>query len=200
MVRFGVAAIIVAGLALPPGGASAGASTGKAPGGVLSEIKGAVIIHDVLRDNDAKDGEANSVDIGGELLSIPIIFANPDNTFLRILSQPRAHLGGLANTSGHTSQGYLGLTWDHQFESRVFVEFAFGFALHDGQLKGEVPPNNRPNLGSQVLFREGLDVGYRLESGHSIAVHASHISNAGWFAKENDGMNFVGARYGYRFD
>jgi hypothetical protein len=51
-----------------------------------------------------------------------------------------------------------------------------------------------------VLFREGLDLGYQFNGGHSVSVHGSHISNAGWFAHENDGMNFLGARYGFRFD
>ena len=53
-------------------------------------------------------------------------------------------------------------------------------------------------LGSQFLFRESLDIGYRFGR-HGISAFAAHISNAG-LDNDNDGMNFLGVRYSFAFD
>lgn len=190
--------IVAAAVSLATAGI-ASAQSGPA-GGFISELKAGVLLHDVLRDNATKNGEENSIDLGGEVLLTPITLFKPDSALLKALLQPRPHLGGQINTDDNTNQLYFGLTWDYRAASGPFFEFGFGFTVHDGQLKGKTPSNDRPNLGSSVLFREGIDLGYRFAGGHSLAVHASHISNAGWFAKQNDGMNFVGLRYGFRFD
>jgi len=198
-VRWKVAAAWTTALLVSGGFVAAPALAGEPAAGVISEVKASVLVHDVLRDGN-KTAESNTVDLGGEVLFAPFKFANPDAKILRTLVQPRLHLGGLVNTAGHTDSGYLGLTWDYRFDNQVFIEGAFGFALHNGQLHAQTPPNNYPNLGSSVLFREGIDVGYRFDGVNSVALHLSHMSHAGWFADENDGMTFLGLRYGYRFD
>lgn len=177
------------------------ASAQDGAGGFVSEIKGGVLLHDVGRGNETKNAEENTIDINAEILFDRITLIDTGNDLLNLLVQPRPHIGGQVNTGGWTNHGYFGITWDYQFEAGPFIEFAFGFGVHDGQLKGPSTRNtDRPNLGSRVLFREGLDLGWRFAGGHSLAVHGSHLSNGGVFAKENDGMNFLGVRYGYRFD
>lgn len=172
--------------------------------GLVSEIKAGVFWHDFARDA-GKQAEENTVDLNGEILFGPFKLADTGSAIGDWLLTWRPHLGGSVNTAGKTSLGYAGITWEYQWTSGPFFEFAFGFAAHDGQLTGRrsaggaLIPGGRPNLGSPVLFREGLDLGYRFQGGHSVAAHISHISNAGWLAKENDGMNFMGLRYGYRF-
>ena len=185
---------------------SAPASAAGALGGYISEVKGGFFDHDALRDNSGKQKESNTLDINGEILSQPIKFGSSEIPALNAIYQPRAHLGFTANTAGYTSAGYTGVTWDFNLGSNFFFAPSFGFTVHNGQLKtkktatGTVIDTGRPALGSTVLFREGADIGYRFAGGHSAAVFFGHMSNAGLFAKENAGMNFLGARYGYKFD
>ncbi|MEI6558807.1 MAG: acyloxyacyl hydrolase [Rhodospirillaceae bacterium] len=188
--------------ALLAGGPPASA---EALGGWISEVKGGLFDHDALRDQTSKQKEMDTVDINGEILSKPIKFGTSETPFLNSVYQPRAHLGFSANTAGYTHTGYTGLTWDFNLGSNIFFAFNFGFTAHDGQLKvkktatGSALTTGRPALGSTILFREGGDIGYRFDGGHSAAIYFAHMSNAGLFAKENAGMNFLGLRYGYRF-
>ena len=183
-----------------------GASAPAAAGGILSEIKVGVLDHDAGRDSPTKKRESDTIDLTGELLSVPLVIASSSTPALNALLQPRAHLGFTANTSDYTHTGYTGLTWSWNLGANFFADFAFGLAVNSGQLrgsrdaKGAMIPNGRPNLGSPVTFREGLDLGYRFDAANSLSVFGSHISHASMFAKENDGMNFLGLRYGYRFN
>ena len=174
--------------------------------GLVSEVKGGFFDHDALRDNSGKQKEANTLDINGEVLFKPFKFATSEIPVLNSIYQPRLHVGFTANTAGYTSAGYTGVTWDFDLGYNVFFAPSFGLTVHDGQLNtkkdgnGTVVNTGRPALGSTLLFREGADIGYRFQGGHSASVFFGHMSNAGWFAKENAGMNFLGARYGYRFE
>ena len=195
------AAVFATALSLGAAPASA-----EALGGYISEIKGGLYDHDALRDQKSKQKEMDTLDINGEILFTPIKFASSETPFLNSIYQPRVHLGFTANTAGYTNTGYTGLTWDFNLGSNFFFALNFGLTAHDGQLKtqktagGSSVTTGRPALGSTILFRESGDIGYRLGGGHSVSVIFGHMSNAGLFAKENAGMNFLGARYGYRFD
>ena len=57
---------------------------------------------------------------------------------------------------------------------------------------------DRNAFGCELLFRATLSLGVRLDAHQSLAVMASHISNAG-LCDHNDGLDNVGIRYGYRF-
>ena len=181
-------------------------ASAEALGGLISEIKGGVYDHDALRDQKGKQREMDTVDINGEILFKPIKFATSETPFLNSIYQPRIHVGFTANTAGYTNTGYTGLTWDFNLGSNIFFALNFGLTAHDGQLKtkkdatGAVVNTGRPALGSTILFRESGDIGYRFAGGHSASIIFGHMSNAGIFAKENAGMNFLGARYGYKFD
>ncbi len=164
----------------------------------LSEVKLGVLLHDPFRENPGKDDEQNTVDLNGEILFAPLSLGRSESGVIDALLNPRPHLGGLVNTSGYTDQLYGGLTWGYQFPFDLFVEVALGISVHDGVLnKSDPDAAGRPKLGSRVLFREGVDVGYRHDSGHSLAFHISHMSHGGFFAKENDSLDVIGVRYGY---
>ena len=56
----------------------------------------------------------------------------------------------------------------------------------------------RKALGSNVLFRESFELGYRINPVWQISVYLDHVSNAG-FARYNQSLNEVGGRIGMRF-
>ena len=53
------------------------------------------------------------------------------------------------------------------------------------------------DLGSMVVFRAAVGVGYRFKK-HRVSIMFDHISN-GDFNEYNPGLNVVGIRYGYRW-
>lgn len=169
-------------------------------GSWISEVKGGVLLHDATRNSDTRTSEKDTIDLHGEVIFKTINIIESDNWIIQKLFQVRPHLGGQINTSDQTHQIYTGVTLGHQFQAGLFVDFSFGLTAHTGQLESHDPGNDRPNLGSPILFREALDLGYRFKGGHGVSVYGVHMSHANLFADENDSMNFVGLRYGYRMD
>lgn len=112
---------------------------------------------------------------------------------------PRLHVGGMINTSGRTSYGYTGLalTFENVLFDRVFAEFSFDAAFHDGYT-GLYAPYTRAKLGCVALFRESGSIGYRLTDHWSVMATVDHISNGG-LCDENRGITNVGGRIGYSF-
>jgi lipid A 3-O-deacylase len=152
----------------------------------LSEIRLGVFDHDISFLGHGKEGGA---DINGEVL-----FDSPD--FLKPIWAPRPHLGLSINTQGDTSQVYAGLTWTYEPIQKVFIDFSFGGSLNNGER--DTTDLDRKSLGSHVLFRESLSVGYRVDDHNSISVAFDHESNAN-LASRNEGLNNLGIRWGYRF-
>jgi len=72
----------------------------------------------------------------------------------------------------------------------------FGPGFNDGQTTPIDP--TRKALGSNVLFREALELGYRINPVWQISAYVDHVSNAG-FARYNQSLNEVGGRIGIRF-
>lgn len=107
---------------------------------------------------------------------------------------PRPHMGMMINTRGGTSQLYAGLTWRINWKG-FFIEPSFGGEIHNGQLKQ--PRRGKKALGSRLLFRESISIGYQFTERHSLSVMLDHASNAGTH-KPNCGITTVGIRYGYR--
>lgn len=180
----------------------------------LSEVRLGTILHDPKNlpllgksGTEASDYE-KGLDLNAELL-----FPSPDNSLFRTLFSPRPHLGGMVNTRSKTNHAYAGLTWEYAHSTGLFIDGSFGFAVHDGKLKtpkdgdGGACSGGAPRfycvdgwetLGSRVLFREAVSLGYRFTPQHNVSFTVSHISNGGIFDQANGGMNFVGLRYGYR--
>lgn len=174
------AASLIVALAGLPHAAAAGE-------GLLSEIKLGALAHDVpvLASRDERGVDFN----------VEALFASP--AALSALGAPRPHVGASINGSGDTSQAYAGLTWEWQpFEAPLWGAFSLGGAVHDGER--ENVREDRKALGSRVLFRLGAEVGYDVSESVRVSVLWDHISNAG-LAEENEGLNNVGVRLGYRF-
>ena len=107
------------------------------------------------------------------------------NHFLR----PRLHFGGSISTNGGTNLAYAGLTWEVFLTRRLFVEAAFGGAIHDG-------PDN--DFVFSVNFRESASVGVMLSDRWDIMATVDHMSNAN-LRDENRGLTTVGLRLGRKF-
>ena len=180
---------------------------------IISEVIVAGLWHDPGQDNN----ESNTWDLNAEIIFDKITYFQPDNRYLRFFVTPRPFIGGSLNNEGETHTVYTGLNWMYQFENNLFIAGTFGFTYHTGNLEQEerqcapgegcTLPGNRAfvdngevTLGSRILFRESIDIGYRFYDRHGISIFAAHISNGSLFDEDNDGMNFVGLRYSYSFD
>lgn len=172
---------------------AASAGPVRAADGIIDELKVGVLDHDVGIGGHHKEP---GPDINGEVL-----FTSP--SFLNIIWAPRPHLGADINTRGKTSQFYGGLTWrllnfQQVFtgSDAIFLNGSLGGAIHDGHLRGGGPEDKQ--LGSRVLFRESLEIGYQFVPRQSASLFVDHISNAG-LTHQNQGITNIGVRYGYGF-
>lgn len=105
-------------------------------------------------------------------------------------------VGVSVNSDGDTSKGYAGVRWRYEFESRFFAGIGLGAAVHDGER--HLVSNDRKALGSRVLFHIPVEAGFRFDEHYSVSIYFDHVSNAN-LADENEGMDTLGIRAGYRF-
>lgn len=156
--------------------------------GAVRELRVGSAIHDVdgLWSNDSKEK--------GPDLCLEVVF----NTTLFRLFRASAYpnLGAGFNTRGDTSKVYGGLLLQWEPASAFFFSTGIGLALHDGERDTE--STDRKSLGSRVLFRVPIEIGYAISRHHRIAIAFDHMSNAG-LASPNEGMDTLGLVYGYRF-
>jgi lipid A 3-O-deacylase len=159
-------------------------------------------------DHDPKvlEGREKGVDINPEvILASPVtddMLANAPPWLLWAL-QPRPTIGAAFNTAGETDQFYAGATWSWMLLHNLInpgdginFSFFFGPGGNDGLIHNGTA--TRKALGSHILFREAFEVGYQINPTWEISVYMDHISNGG-LAKENQSINDLGARVGYRF-
>lgn len=137
----------------------------------------------------------------GQDINLEALFTSPG--FLAVLGSPRPHLGADINDEGNTSDVYTGLTWGATLlhgvlnpGDGVFVNGSLGGALQDGY--EDSAPRGRKRLGSPVLFRESVELGYQITARVSISAFVDHISNAN-LAPRNAGITSVGGRLGFKF-
>ena len=129
-------------------------------------------------------------------VSIEARFARFTGGFWDTIWQPRAHLGTNINSAGDTSSVYAGLTWDWQIWGPVFFSLDLGGAVHDGETS--TAELDRKELGSRVLFREAVEIGYRYQGHHALSLRLDHISSAS-LTDNNEGLDTLGVVYGYSF-
>jgi lipid A 3-O-deacylase len=159
----------------------------------IDEFKFGILAHDVgLFDKHVETGS----DVNFELLFTP-----PEA--LSVIGSPRPQVGGSLNTAGGTSSGYFGLTWGitliqslFGWGNSVFLNGSFGGAVQGGYTN-EAPPD-RKKLGSTLLARESLELGYQLTPNLSVSGFLDHMSNAN-LATHNAGLTDAGARLGFKF-
>lgn len=153
----------------------------------LDEIKMGVLYHD-MAGLWSRFSRERGVDLNLEAIFSPHVH------FFGGAIQPA--LGGSVNVSGDTSKWYAGMRWQYAHASGVFVGVGLGGAIHTGKLSP--PREDRKALGSRVLFHIPLEIGYRFKTRHALSVYFDHVSNA-HLAKDNEGLDTLGIRYGYRF-
>jgi len=169
------------------------AGAAPASGGFIDEVRGGVSFQSTgpIAEN-VEDGVA----IAGEVL-----FKSP--AFLRIIGAPRPHIGGSAATDANaTSFVYAGLAWEVDIARRIYLHGGAGGAVHDGRTTFnpavDLPRRGEAFLGCSALFRLHGGAGYRLTERLNVNVTFEHLSNAG-ICSENEGLENVGVRLGYRF-
>jgi lipid A 3-O-deacylase len=166
----------------------------RAESGIVSEVLGGVLAHDVgFIGNHAENGAD---------INLETRFVSPD--LFGVIGSPRPHLGVSVNTEGNTSQLYTGVTWTFTLlrallsdADSLFVDASLGGAVHDGHLHTTIHLNHK-QLGTRFEFRESFEIGYAIIPGQSISLMLDHISNAG-LAHHNGGMENFGLRYGFGF-
>ena len=88
-----------------------------------------------------------------------------------------------------------------QFFENKPVELLFGSGVtadHFNRFKLGRSLDKVFDYGCDLLFRESLSLGFRLDRHQSVSIMLSHISNSG-LCEHNDGLDNLGIRYGYRF-
>lgn len=131
-------------------------------------------------------------DVDGEIRFLPI-------EWLDFMASPRPHIGFHANTSGGTNQIFTGITWEFWFWDNFSIDPSFGLSFNDACCLDHGPPVDSKQLGSHVLFREAVDLGWNFSGPHSVSILLDHVSHGHILAHENEGMDTLGLRYGYRF-
>jgi lipid A 3-O-deacylase len=168
-------------------------ASGSARAGIIDEVKGGVLAHDVGIFGSGVEGGA---DVVGEVL-----FTSPD--FMKIIGAPRPTVGGSVNTAGHTDYLYFDMTWTAtvwrpmlRAGDGVYVGGFLGGAVHDGNLN--VQEDDNKALGTRALYHLGVEVGYQIDPRYSVESYFSHLSNAG-ASSHNPGLNNIGIRFGFKF-
>ena len=166
-------------------------------GGLFSEVRVGAIAHDLT-------ATESSFAVNGEVLfasPVPARLTADIDPLYRWALQPRPHLGFMSNTGGKTSKGYFGLTWTAILATEVWrpgdairFDFLFGGSINDGKHDANLP--DRKDLGGNLLFHVGGEIGYQFDRTWSVSAFFDHDSNANT-AKRNQGLNAAGVRLGY---
>jgi lipid A 3-O-deacylase len=155
--------------------------------GVISEARAGFLIHDAGVFGGRKE-ESEDVDL-------ELLFVSPDA--FDFMWSPRPIVGVHINDSNDTNQLFGGLIWEWWFWRPLYIDFSFGLAVHDGAIDTE--ELGKKSLGSRVLFRESLELGWNFYGGHDIGVMLDHISQGNLLGDRNEGLDTLGVHYGYRF-
>lgn len=158
------------------------------PAGPVREIRVGLAVHDVdgLWSGESKE---KGSDLRGE-----VIFNR--SLFHLLSAEAHFNVGASLNTRGNTSKVYGGFLLEWEPASALLFSTGLGLALHNGER--DTQATDRKSLGSRVLFRIPIEIGYVIDSHHRIVLAFDHVSNA-YLASPNEGMDTIGLVYGYRF-
>ena len=150
-------------------------------------------------DPEQNNNESDTLDLNAEIIFRKLRFFELENPIADFLLSPRPLIGGSVNNKNKTHTAYAALNWRYIFGNNVFIAGSFGFTYHTGNLHRQDDERREVTLGSRILFRESIAMGYRIKGRHSVSFYAAHMSNGG-LDDDNDGMHFVGIRYGYSLE
>lgn len=156
--------------------------------GSVRELRVGMLAHDV---DGLWSGESKEE---GPDLCMALIINHALFDFFSATAYPS--VGASLNTRGDTSMVYGGFLLQWETASAFFFSTGLGLALHDGEL--DTDSANRKSMGSRVLFRIPIEVGYAVNRHHRIVLAFDHVSNA-YLASPNEGMDSLGLVYGYQF-
>ncbi|MBN8511860.1 MAG: acyloxyacyl hydrolase [Rickettsiales bacterium] len=126
----------------------------------------------------------------GKNINIEFLANNVDS-----LLNGRPHIGISMNNQGYTSNFYSGVTWTFNKLNPFYVEASLGVSLNNGVKKTS---NKQRPIGSNLLFRESISIGYNISDSYNVSLMVDHISSAD-IAKPNPGLTDIGIRIGYKF-
>ena len=155
---------------------------------VISEVRVGALYHD--------KGPFSRREEKGYDVNIEFLFVSPK--FLELIWAPRPHIGANINTSGDTSQLYMGLSYGFDLWGPFFAGFSFGGAIHNGKKEFGIRGGDAKELGCRTLFRESIEFGFRFRGQHSLSAMFDHISNIK-ICDKNESLENIGIRYGYSF-
>jgi hypothetical protein len=153
----------------------------------LSDIRVGILAHDVPIWSRSRSE-------GGVGFNTEFIFVWPNYELWA--GMVHSNLGITLNSQGDTSKIYSGFLWEYLWPSGMFLNLGLGLAVHDGKL--ETNDNNRKELGSRILFRIPVEIGFLFTEHHGLSIMFDHVSNA-YVAEPNEGLDNIGIRYTYRF-
>ncbi len=130
----------------------------------------------------------------GIVVNIELTLNNWNRVFL--FGELRPNVGLNISNVGDTSSIYGGFLWEKFYKNGLFVSTGINLAVHDGELRTE--RDDKKSLGSRVLFRIPLEIGYSLTEDYWISILFEHKSN-GFLFEENEGMDELGFRISYSF-
>ncbi|MEW5727365.1 MAG: acyloxyacyl hydrolase [Pseudomonadota bacterium] len=167
-------------------------SPAAAAGGVVREVAAGVLLHDSSYFSDYNE---DGVD-----LAVEAVFRRPNWRAWRWLLSPYPMIGADINLVGDTSFAYAGLRWEVEPSDRLLVAGALGLAAHTGRLERSEEACRVDNcgFGSRATIYIAAEIGWRLDERNAVALVVDHISHAGWFAEQNEGVDNIGVRWRYR--
>lgn len=165
--------------------------------GVVDEIRIGLHAHDVNYTLFPKPWELTLNQI--EDVSFDVLFTSPDLDVFRWIGSPRPDLGVTINLDGQDSLAHFSLTWQLPiFDTPLYVEGAFGGAIHNGYLTNSPDPTRYSNFGCRVNFYERYGVGAHVSDTMTATLTYEHTSNNGW-CDMNQGLSNLGLRLGWKF-
>lgn len=156
--------------------------------GLIRELRCGVAAHDIdsLWSGSSKEK--------GPDIHAGALFNRPLFRLFSATAYPNA--GASINTRGDTSKIFGGLLLQWEPSGPFFFSTGADIVLHNGDR--DTAGTDRKSLGSRVLLRIPVEIGYAITGHHRIMILFDHVSNA-YLANPNEGMDTLGVVYGYRF-
>ena len=149
---------------------------------IFYAVKAGVLSHST---GPISNGIESGIDINAEVL------------FQEKFLKAHPAVGVDINTNNDTSFMYCGLAWEDRFFKHLLLGIFVGLSSHNGDIKNN--HEDKRQLGSRVLLRGAIDIGYYLNKNSSISFIYDHYSHLGLLDKRNQGNDNLGLRLGYYF-
>jgi lipid A 3-O-deacylase len=156
---------------------------------VISEYRFGLLAHNV---GPLAGKTEDGVDVNMEIL-----FNSPD--FMDNWGNARPFIGTSINVGDDTSFLYSGFMWDFDLSENFFTSLSFGMSIHNGNDGEQTDSDGKRALGCWWLFRESVELGYKLTDDVAIAGFLDHVSHGGICSNRNRGMDATGVRLHYSY-